>query len=188
MPPKVKFSKFEIINAAMNLVQRNGVESLTARSLGKELGCSSKPIFSQFKNMKELTQWIVVGSEEMYDDHFAKFQKKPKLELPVYVMIKYISFATLYPKLFQLLFMTEQVSSASFASIISTIDNNNERTINYLKVNYTLSDTEAKNIYFNLFLYSHGLASLIATNMLSFTEKNIEKLLTNYTNLQVARS
>ena len=38
MPPKAKFSKEEIVAAAMSIVEEYGEDSLTARSLGDALG------------------------------------------------------------------------------------------------------------------------------------------------------
>ena len=37
MPPKPKFSKEEIIDAALDIVSRDGVAALTARELGEML-------------------------------------------------------------------------------------------------------------------------------------------------------
>lgn len=37
MPPKVKFTKEEIIQAALDLVREQGAEALTTRALGKTL-------------------------------------------------------------------------------------------------------------------------------------------------------
>lgn len=40
MPPKPKFSREEMIAAALELVSERGVEALTTRGLGEQLGCS----------------------------------------------------------------------------------------------------------------------------------------------------
>ena len=56
MPPKLKFTKSEITTAALNLVRREGFTRLSARNLGIELGTSSRPIFTAFKNMEDLQQ------------------------------------------------------------------------------------------------------------------------------------
>ena len=48
MPPKFKFTKEEIINAALDLTRENGISSVTARRLGEKLGSSAKPIFQPF--------------------------------------------------------------------------------------------------------------------------------------------
>lgn len=53
MPPKFKFTRDEITNAALNVTRKNGISGLTARALAAELGCSVKPIFGLFKNMEK---------------------------------------------------------------------------------------------------------------------------------------
>ena len=54
MPPKVKFSKEAIIGTALQLVREEGMASLTARALAKQLGATPRVIFGQFANMAEL--------------------------------------------------------------------------------------------------------------------------------------
>ena len=56
MPPKFKFTRDEMTNAALNVTRKNGISGLTARALAAELGCSVKPIFGLFKNMEEVGQ------------------------------------------------------------------------------------------------------------------------------------
>ncbi len=55
MSPPVKFSKDEIVAAALNLTRREGIGAVTARGLGAQLGVSSRPIFTAFRNMEEFT-------------------------------------------------------------------------------------------------------------------------------------
>ena len=52
VPPKCKFTREEIIQAALDIAKKEGIVSITARSLGAKLGSSSKPIFSVFENME----------------------------------------------------------------------------------------------------------------------------------------
>ena len=54
MPPKFMFNREQLIDASLNIIRRGGPQSLTARSLAGELGCSVKPIFGLFKNMEEV--------------------------------------------------------------------------------------------------------------------------------------
>ena len=49
MPPKVRFTREEIIRAALDITRESGPEALTARSLAARLDCSAKPIFGQIK-------------------------------------------------------------------------------------------------------------------------------------------
>ena len=56
MPPKAKYTREEIIQKAFEMAREKGIDSVVARELGKELGTSSSPIFTAFKNMEELHQ------------------------------------------------------------------------------------------------------------------------------------
>lgn len=62
MPPQLKFTKAEIINAALNVTRNNGISGLTARALAAELGCSVEPIFGLFKNMEEAEVLSILNS------------------------------------------------------------------------------------------------------------------------------
>lgn len=58
MPPKFKFTKEQIIEAAFKLVRENGWKALTTRSLAQELGASPRPIYSFFNSMVELEEEV----------------------------------------------------------------------------------------------------------------------------------
>lgn len=70
MPPKPRFTREEIIAAALDIVSRKGVEALTARELGEALGSSARPIFTVFRSMEELQQ--EVRSAVSFDDVFGE--------------------------------------------------------------------------------------------------------------------
>ena len=48
MPPKAKFTREEIVEAAFSIVKADGFEALTSRALGTRLGSSARPIFTVF--------------------------------------------------------------------------------------------------------------------------------------------
>ena len=64
MPPKAKFTKEEIIEAALNIVRTDGYEALTSRALGTYLGSSARPIFTVFKNMEEVQQAMIEAAKQ----------------------------------------------------------------------------------------------------------------------------
>ncbi len=45
MPPKAKFTKEQVISAALDVVESEGADALTARKLGEKLGSSARPVF-----------------------------------------------------------------------------------------------------------------------------------------------
>ena len=54
MPPKVKITKEDIINTALELVRANGEQSVNARNIASALNCSTQPVFSNFATMDDL--------------------------------------------------------------------------------------------------------------------------------------
>ena len=59
MPPKFKFTREEIIEAALMIVRRGGWSALTTRSLAEALNASARPIYSFFGSMAEVEEEVV---------------------------------------------------------------------------------------------------------------------------------
>ena len=79
MPPKPKFTKEEIVQAALEIVSQKGVEALTAKELGEALGTSARPIFTVFAGMKEVQDEVRSAAMRRFEG-FAK-QKLPDMPL-----------------------------------------------------------------------------------------------------------
>ena len=60
MPPKAKFTKQELIDAAIDLIREGGADALSARNLGERLSCSSRPIFTLYESMAQLQHDVLV--------------------------------------------------------------------------------------------------------------------------------
>ena len=71
MPPKPKFSREDIINAAFDIVQKSGTDAMTAREVGKYLGTSSTPIFTAFNDMSELRAAVCDKARKVFDEYMA---------------------------------------------------------------------------------------------------------------------
>ena len=69
MPPKPKFTREEVIQAALQLVSRKGMDGLTARELGESLGSSARPIFTLFKNMEELQTEVRAAAMRRFETY-----------------------------------------------------------------------------------------------------------------------
>ncbi len=59
MPPKVQFSKQQILDAALKISIDSGISTLTVRKLASELGCSVAPIYVNFENSDALIQAVM---------------------------------------------------------------------------------------------------------------------------------
>ena len=175
MPPKAKFTKDEIIVAAFEITRREGFDALTARSLAAELGSSPRPIFTVFNGMEEVQSEVKSAATklyERYEDEEMGGEKAFKGS-----GTGYIRFATEQPKLFQLLFMKERNGVPDLQSVLSVIDNYYEKILHSVEAEYGFSRETAKEIYQHLWIYSHGIASLIATNVCAFSNEEISEML-----------
>ena len=176
MPPKAKFTKEEITEAALNIVQTNGFEALTARELGTRLGSSARPIFTVFKNMGEVQQAVIQSAKTVYKEYVNKGLKE---EHPFKgVGTQYILFSVNEPKLFQLLFMTEQSQKPDLSGVLPLIEESYEEILLSLQDEYEINEHLAEKLYHHLWIYTHGIATLCATKMCCFTGVEISSMIT----------
>lgn len=175
MPPKARFSKEEIIHTALDIVRQDGFEALTARALGSRLNSSARPIFTVFKNMEEVHAEVKLLAREVYNQ-YVKTALTKDLAFKA-VGLAYIQFAKEEPKLFQILYMSE-TAPKSKAEVIMYKDDNHEEICNYIKDNFALSHEDAWHLYEQLWIYSHGIATLCATRVCSFEEEEMDSYLT----------
>lgn len=178
MPPRAKFSREEIIKAGLDIVRENGLEALTARALGDKLGSSSRPIFTLFKNMEELTGKILNAGREIYDDYI-RAGLSSELQFKG-IGLQYIRFAKEEPILFRIMFMTprEKLITLSNGEGISEIDNNSEAVFECIQKGYGISRQKAGWLYENMWIYTHGIASMCATRVCRFSDEEISTKLT----------
>jgi AcrR family transcriptional regulator len=176
MPPKQKFTREEIIAAALELVRREGIAALTARGLGLELGTSSRPIFTAFQNMEEVEQETIRAIQALYNEYV----DSGLAETPAFkgVGMAYIRFAKEEPHLFTLLFMTRNGTPFSLDTILPEIDPNSEKILMSIEEPYVFSREYAKRLYTSMWIFSHGIACLCASGMTIPTEEETSALLT----------
>ena len=151
------------------------MEALSARTLGTKLGSSARPIFTVFQSMEEVQEEVKKSAKLLYAGYVKKGLEQ---ELAFKgVGAQYILFAMQEPKLFQLLFMTEQKEAPVVASILSKLDDNYGEILLSVQNGYNLSEDKAEQLYRHLWIYTHGIAVLCATNMCIFTAEEINKMI-----------
>ena len=90
MPPKIKYSKEQIIESAIEIVRKNGIENLSARNIANNLNSSPQPIFSYFKNMEELKNSVFEYAYNLYLRYNNEHIKSGNKEINVSDVIKVI--------------------------------------------------------------------------------------------------
>ncbi len=176
MPPKAKFTKEEITEAAFNIVRTDGFDALTSRELGIRLGSSARPIFTVFKSMEEVQQAVVKSAKALYKEYVNKGLRS---EHPFKgVGMQYILFSVNEPKLFQLLFMTEQPKIPDLSCVLPLIEDSYEAILLSIQKDYGIDDFLAEKLYRHLWIYTHGIATLCATRMCRFADTEISSMIT----------
>ena len=175
MPPKAKFTRQEIVTAAIQLTEREGETALTARALASVLGGSSRPIFTRFCSMEEVCEAVNEAVKGIYGEYIESGLSE---ELAFRgVGRAYIRFAAERPVLFQMLFMRERTNDGSRDRILQGIEEHYERILQSIVTAYHLSRKRAQDLYFHLWVYSHGIAVLIATRTCAFSSEQITAML-----------
>lgn len=176
MPPKPKFTREEIIAAALELVSKKGVEALTARELGAVLGSSARPIFTVFKNMDEV--WEEVRKAAMH--RFESFAEQSIPDMPLFkqVGMQMVMFGAKEPKLYQLLFMKENRNAVNFEDIFTELGDTADLCIEAICRDYELSEDNARKLFQNVWIYTFGIGTLCATRGCAFSEDELGDMLT----------
>lgn len=173
MPPKAKFTREEIVAAALDMTREKGIEAVTAREIGKRLNSSARPIFTVFQNMEEVLQALTEEAKAVYKSYIEEgLQEEIAFKG---VGMAYIKFAIKEDKLFQLLFMREQEQTRDIKHILPAIDDNFETIIQSVMVPYNLKREDALRLYQNIWIYTHGIATLCATKVCRFTLEEISE-------------
>ncbi|MDE6613616.1 MAG: TetR/AcrR family transcriptional regulator, partial [Clostridia bacterium] len=89
----------------------------------------------------------------------------------------YVRFAVNEPKLFQMLFMTEQKSVPDLSNVLGAIDGNSEKILKSVEQAFGFGRETSKEIYLHLWVYTHGIAVLLATNVCKFTEEEVSQMM-----------
>ncbi len=174
MPPKIKISRQDVIGAALALVREEGMDSLNARSLATRLGCSTQPIFSNFASMDDLQAEVISAANTLYESFLSADMQKG--EYPPYKAsgMAYIRFAKEEKQLFKLLFMRDRRGE--------TIAEDREAIRSLLDIimkNLGISEDEACMLHMELWIFVHGIASMVATDYLEWDIQFISRALSD---------
>ena len=156
MPPIVRFSREAVLNAAYQLIRREGPHALNARAVAKELGGSTQPIFRLFSGMEELKQAVTELALTTWKDCLR--ERLLGSAFPYLTIgMSFLLFARDEPELFKLLFMRDRVSDGSCT------DYNVNWGIPLIEDSVKVDIETARKLYERNWLYCYGLAVSIAT-------------------------
>lgn len=174
MPTKIRISKDMILDAAFEIVRQNGMEKLSNRELANKLKCSIRPIYYQFENVEEMQKELYLKIEK----YFYKFLLDNMVEeIPKYkqIGINYIKFAKKERNLFQTLFMNENGLTPDV--FVAKVGDEYKEVEKFVKISTNLKDDNIKSFHTKMWIFCHGIATLVASGTVKLTDNQIQDLL-----------
>ena len=172
MPKTTTITKEVIINSTFEIVREEGFYNISARKIAKKIGCSTQPIYWVYKSMDDLIRDVVNKAVSYLSEMLRNYKKsgKPFLDYGLgYVYIAHaepVFFKAIYVDNILCLKMTEIVPEKEMLDLMkqdSCCEN--------------IPNEKLFEIATNAWLFAHGMASLIASEMLVYDEEKVEKML-----------
>ena len=183
MAPKNKFTKEEMVEAAIRVVRDKGIDGLTAKTLADELGTSTQPVFTAFGSMDAVRQEVYAAAVRVYDGYVNAGLKE---KIPFFgVGMQYIRFAREEPELYRFLFLT-RTQEQEYSAMRSM--RHLQALVRPTLVNvYLITDEEAALYFRDLWFVVHSLSTLIVTGDCPYSDREIGQILTEFS-ISICRS
>lgn len=174
MPRSYLFTREQVLDAALALTREKGFSAVSARSLGARLGTTSRPIFSHFANMAEVQSAIIGAANELYQAY--RREETASGKYPPYKAsgMAYIRFAKEEKELFKLLFMRDRSQER-----VKENAEEMQALVGLICKQVGVGQDAATLFYLEMWAYTHGIASMIATNYLDWDEAFASRTLTD---------
>ncbi len=174
MPPKTKITKEAIVDAAIELVRERGESALNARSIAKELGCSTQPVFSNFTSMQELKTAVISAAEAFFGEYLNR--EIEHSDYPPYKAsgMAYIYFAKEEKELFRFLYMRDRKNEENPPSPDLT-----HRMETMIHDNTGLQEERVQLFHLEMWAFVHGIAMIMASGFLDLDRELVSMMLTD---------
>lgn len=179
MPPKTRFTKELILDAAFKTVREKGLDALSSRAVAKRLNSSTMPVYSCLKSKRNLMEAIVSKAfEVMLEYQTRSLTGDPFLDMGV----DYVVFARDEKHLFRCITLEQHMDR---------FRKHMERHLSVLVEQLAayallkgLSAGESRKFLFQGWVYAHGLANLVNAGYYSRISREEIQDLFEYTGLR----
>lgn len=168
----MQYKKEDVLKISYELVAKEGFDGLNARRIAKELNSSVHPIFRHFKDMEELKKVVYNRIYEKYQEYMLTGVNEEKAYKKM--GIAYIKFAKDYPEFFKILFMQKTDLDAEKFVMADKVGDDVIKAGQELT---KLSFEEQKRFHVKVWIFTHGIACLVATKTVEFSDQEISELL-----------
>ena len=155
MPPKTKFDKNAVVDAAFEVAKEKGLSGITARNVANRLHSSVAPIYVNFSTIEDLVEAVVQRVFAISKELLAKQKGQSLFEN---IGKASLAFAREYPVLFQNLSIQPNPYMASYETIENSMIE--ALTEDEAMRNWTLE--ERKRLLFKMRVFHMGLSVMVA--------------------------
>ena len=171
--PKQIIYKDEILKTALQMTRENGFDCVNARSVAKRMGYSVQPIYSYFKNMETLRQEVYGAAMQAYNEFiYSRVESERILESMAKANVAFAKYET---NRFKLLFFRKLNGLNSFNDIYEWMGN--KQATRQLAQKLSLSEEKIKDVYIMLIVFTHGVATMIATGGANISDEESAAIL-----------
>ena len=173
MPPKPKYTKEEIVNAAYELTREKGIDAVVAREVGKRLNTSSSPLFTLWNSMEELKMEVWMLAKQKYQAYMEDiFDYTPAFK--EYGM-RCVRFAAEEPNLYRMLFLTERENHSPYLRFKEEFGTLYARLVEEIRKSFELSGEDAEELLNQMIIFANGIAAFVITDKRSFSEESVSR-------------
>ena len=168
MPAKKQVTREMILAAAVELLREGGSGEVQVKALAHKLNCSTQPIYLSFDSMEALHRALSCEAIEVF---LQDISCNGGGEASLYGM-EYIRFAAEEKHLFQFLFMRRN----AFVQLRQALTPIMNSAISRLMDRYGLDYDEAHYFHDQLWMHTHGIASMVATDFCQWDMDKVERM------------
>ena len=172
MARKVQISKDVILQAALGMLIRDGYSSINVKTLAQEIGCSTQPIVWHFDNMEGLRRALAEYAQN-YANNKMLATGNNVVEAFEHMGRAFVEIAVKEPNLYKFLYLDGSKGKAvhHFDAIITS--EQNAETIKKIAEFLGIKEENVGRYLQNTMIYAHGIATLVATNVITATEEEM---------------
>jgi hypothetical protein len=165
--------KSQIIECAFNIAREKGKDAITMREIGKRLGSSTAPIYTQYNSIEAIFSDLTLHIKKQM---FFSTQVKRTISSFLNIGVGYIAFVLENKLIYNDFFLTMDDPLFSYKKAgHSYLDQMKKKP--FISA---LSDEQLESVLYDMSVYTYGLATIICTGAdgeheLNYYEKKLEQ-------------
>lgn len=186
MPPKPKFTREQVINAAYELAAESGIDTVVAREVAKKLNTTTTPIFTYFDSMDALKNEV----RERAIIECAEYLRGSIKYYPAFKEfgLRWIRYAKNNPHLYSLIFFDKGSRTVFDKDISKELSDTRSLMIDEIVATFGINREDSGVLFDNMYIFAQGIASMIIFDVYDFPEEELSKRFTTISASYVAAS